>query len=541
MVGMSAMDAIAATCTVKVEWDIMEGAESYTADSRELASIICAKLNQTLSEGKDSILQAVAENNMDDTSALLEAAEISMMVNAEGYSRYKLFEAFRTLNDLHIGLKQNIVADLGTITGSILAAGLGTQKDITVGDWPLILDCDSWFRFAISTLGNIAKAGARFKDFPSRGNHALLIDSEHASFTLRDEFEVPVTQSEMMWRLLKQIYAQLDERNDTSALEEWAKYLQDKSLDSFEWLTRARVALKSVFLGQYLPETDIQAIMEMILQEWPKAEIMEELRARWCDEVDNTIQREGNRFKKDMETTLARNKQLIEEDYVLKLEEFKKSRKLYYDGLDKVDQCEVVTQQAIALSLIEHAELQERDAKKVKTSRSSSIVSLSKKRGRSVSRSEDLQNVNLVAYSTMPSQKMKDGSITPTRASVDVPIIPSQGLRSPIIASDRESFPPPIQLLSAPLVMQVDDTPPSITPSPLVLAALPVAKPTKPELVSSLASSMHVPGNTMDVSEDFPTSTNSPTKPTTSDTPKTTEEKFEIHLSGMEAKLVRIA
>ena len=344
-----------------------------------------------------------------------------------------------------------------------------------------------------------------------------------------------------MWRLLEQIYAQLDERNDTSALEEWAKYLQDKSLDSFEWLTRARVALKSVFLGQYLPETDVQAIMEMILQEWPKAEIMEELRARWRDEVDNTIQREGNRFKKDMETTLARNKQLIEEDYVLKLEEFKKSRKLYYDGLDKVDQCEVVTQQAIALSLIEHAELQERDAKKVKTSRSSSIVSLSKKRGRLVSRSEDLQNVNLVAYSTTPPQKTKDGSITPTRASVDVPVIPSQGLRSPIIASDRESFPPPIQLLSAPLVMQVVDAPPSITPSPLVLAALPVAKPTKPELVSSLASSMHAPGNTMDVSEDFPTSTNSPTKPTASNTPKTTEEKFEIHLSGMEAKLVRIA
>lgn len=102
-----------------------------------------------------------------------------------------------------------MVADLGTVSGAILMAGPGTQKDIVMGDWPLILDCDSWFCFAITSLANIAKAGARFKDFTSRGNHAF--NTEEAQFTIGDKFEVPATQTEMMRRLLEQIYAQLDE------------------------------------------------------------------------------------------------------------------------------------------------------------------------------------------------------------------------------------------------------------------------------------------------------------------------------------------
>ena len=425
-VGMSVNDAIAAACNVKVEWDILEGAESYSADMRELASIICAKLNHTLSKGKDSIVQAVADNNMDDASTLLEAAEQSMLVNAEGYSRYESFEPFRMLADLRIRLKQTLVADLGTITGSILAAGSGTQKDISMGDWPLILDCDLWFRFVISCLGNIAKAGARFKDFPSRRKHVLAIGSEAMSFTLGDEFEVPVMQSKMMQRLLKQIYAQLDERNDCSTLEERAKYVQEKSLDGFEWLVQARVALKSVFLGQYLPEADVKAIMEQILLEHPKGEIMDSLWGMWRNEVDETVQREGAKFKHKADEALAKYKVQIEEQYAEELEQFKANRRLYYDRLDKIDQRNIVTQQAIALGLVEHSELRERESKKVKTSRSSSIVSL-KKRGRSVSRSEDLPPVNLVSYSATPSQKTKDGSITPTRASVDVPIATYQG------------------------------------------------------------------------------------------------------------------
>lgn len=322
-------------------------------------------------------MQVVAENNMDDATKLLEAAELNMMVDTEGYSRYESLEPFRMLCNLRIGLKQSLVADLGTITGAILAAGPGTQKDITLGDWPLILDGDSWFCYAITCLANIAKAGARFKDFPSRGNHQFNV--EEASFTLGNNFEVPTTQAEMIRRLLEQIYAQLDERNDCSTLEERAKFLQNKALDSFEWLVQARVALKSVFLGQYLPETDIKAMMEQVLLERPKAEMMEELRAQWREEVDRTIEEESNKFKLEADVKLTRFKQQIEQEYAEELETFRTNRRAYYNGLDKVHQQEIVMEQAIALGLVEHQELRGREAKKVKTSRSSSIVSL--KRG----------------------------------------------------------------------------------------------------------------------------------------------------------------
>ena len=439
-VGMSTNDAIIAASEVKVEWDILEGAESYSADTKELAAMICANLNRTLSDGKDSIAQAVAENSMTDASKLLEAAEFSMMVDAEGYSRYESFEPFRMLSDPRIGLKQSLIADLGTITGAILAAGPGTQKDVTTGDWPLILDCDSWYRYAITCLANIAKAGARFKDFPLRGNHAF--DTEQASFALGNEFERPATQAEMMRRLLEQIYSQLDERNDSSALDERAKFLQEKALNSFEWLIRARVALKSVFLGQYLPEEDVKAMMEQILLERPKAEIMDDLRGRWALEVDTTIEREGKKIQQEAEFALTRYKAQVDIEYAEELERYKATRRAYYDGLDQAHHRDIVTEKALAWGLIEHSELRGRDSKKAKTSRASSIVSL-KKRGRSVSRAEDLAHIDLVSYSSTPSSKAKDGSITPTRSAVDVPVIPSQGGPTPIVASDRESFPPP--------------------------------------------------------------------------------------------------
>ena len=422
-VGMSVNEAIVAASDIKVEWDILEGAESYTADTKELAMMICAKLNHTLSEGKDSIAQAVAGNNLDDASRLLEAAELSMLVDTEGYSHYEMFEGFRMLNDPRIGLDPNLVTGISTVTGAILASGPGSQKDIKAGDWPLILDCDSWFCYAISCLANIAKAGVRFKDFPSRGNHPF--NTELASFALGDEFERPATQSEMMRRLLEQIYAQLDERNDSSALEERAKFLQSKVLDSFEWLVRVRVALKSIFLGQYLPEADVKAIMEQILLKHPKAEIMEDLRARWALEVDETIAREGSKIKQNADHALARYKNQVDIEYAEELERYKATRRAYFDGLDQVHHWDMVTEKAIAWGLIEHSELCERDSKKVRMSRSNSIVSL-KKRGCLVSWSEDLAHINLVSYSSTPSQKMKDRSITPTRSAVDVPVTTTQ-------------------------------------------------------------------------------------------------------------------
>ena len=323
-IGMSVNDTIVAASEVKVEWDILEGVESYTADTKELAMMICANLNCTLSEGEDSITQAVAENNMTDASKLLEAAELSMLVDAEGYSRYDSFKPFCMLSDPRIGLQQGLVVDLGTITGAILVAGPGTQKDVAMGDWPLILDCDSWYRYAITCLANIAKAGAQFKGFPLRGNHPL--DTEQASFTLGNEFERPATQAEMMRWLLEQIYSQLNERNDSGALEERAKYLQDKALNSFEWLVRARVALKCVFLGQYLPEEDVKVIMEQILLERPKAEIMDDLRGRWAIKVDETIAREGNKIKQEADFALARYKNQVDKEYAEELEQYKATR-----------------------------------------------------------------------------------------------------------------------------------------------------------------------------------------------------------------------
>ena len=369
-VGMSVNDAIVAASKVKVKWDILEGGESYTADSRELAMMICANLNHTLSDGKDSIAQAVADNSMDDAKKLLDAAELSMLVDAEGYSRYESFEPFWMLSDPRIGLRQDTIANIGSITGAILASGPGVQKDVTMGEWPLILDCDSWFRYAITCLANIAKAGVRFKDFPLRGNHPF--DTEQASFELGDEFEHPATQAEMMRRLLEQIYSQLDKRNDCSALEERAKFLQEKALNSFEWLVWARVALKSVFVGQYLPEVDVKSMMEHILLERPKAEIMQDLRERWAKEVNETIAREGNKIKKDVDFALARYKNQVDKEYVEELEKYKATRRAYYDGLDQAHHRDMVTEKAIAWGLIEHKELQEHDSKKARMSRSSS-------------------------------------------------------------------------------------------------------------------------------------------------------------------------
>ena len=539
-VGMSTNDAIAAACEVKVEWDILDGAESYTADTRELALMICANLNRTLSDGKDSIAQAVAENNMADANKLLEAAEFSMMVDAEGYSRYESFEPFRMLPDPRIGLKQQLIADLGTITGAILAAGPGTKKDIAEGDWPLILDSDSWYRFAITCLANIAKAGARFKDFPARGNHSF--DTEQASFALGNELERPATQAEMMRRLLEQIYSQMDERNDGSALDERAKALQEKALNSFEWLIRARVALKSVFLGQYFPEEDVKAIMEQILLERPKAEIMEDLRGRWAMEVDATIEQEGKKIQQEAEFALTRYKAQVDAEYAEELEKYKSTRRAYYDGLDQAHHRDVVTEKAIAWGLIEPSELRGRDSKKAKTSRASSIVSL-RKRGRSVSRAEDLAHVNLVSYSSTPSTKAKDGSITPTRSAVDVPVPTSQVRSTPTTAADRESFPPLVQPSATPSVMQVDVTSPPIIPTPPALADNPVVKPTTPPFRSGLATSMHAPGNVMDTTEDpSPSQSTYPEKVTVlSDAQKAFEDKIEARLSSFETQLLRIA
>ena len=334
-------------------------------------------------------------------------------------------------------------------------------------------------------------------------------------------------------------YSQLDERNDSSALDERAKFLQEKALNSFEWLVRARVALKSVFLGQYFSEEDVKALMEQILLERPKAEIMDDLRGRWAKEVDDTIEQEGKKIQQDAEFALARYKKQVDIEYAEELEKYKTTRRVYYDGLDQAHHRDMVTEKAISWGLIEPSELRGRDSKKAKTSRASSIVSL-KKRGRSVSRAEDLAHINLVSYSSTPSSKAKDGSITPTRSAVDVPVATAQERFTPAVASDRESFPPLVQPSAPPAVMQVDVASPSIIPHTPALADIPVVKPTSVQ--SGLASSMHAPGNTMDTSEDF-SSTPEKTPPTTNtdNAQKAFESRIEARLSQFETQLLRIA
>ena len=166
-----------------------------------------------------------------------------------------------------------------------------------------------------------------------------------------------------------------------------------------------------------------------------------------------------------------------------------------------------------------------------------------KKRGRSVSRAEDLAHVNLVSYSSTPPTKAKDGSITPTRSTVDVPVSTTQDRHTPTIALDKESFPPLVQPLVTPSVMQVDVALLPITPTLPALADNPVVKPTA--VRSGLASSMHAPGNTMDTSEDFSASPEttlvSASPPNTNNAQVAFEAKIEARLSKFETQLLRIA
>lgn len=62
------------------------------------------------------------------------------------------------------------MANLTTVSAAVLSGGPGDLADITRGEWPLILDKDSWFHFLITMLADITRAGAHFWDLPSRGN-----------------------------------------------------------------------------------------------------------------------------------------------------------------------------------------------------------------------------------------------------------------------------------------------------------------------------------------------------------------------------------
>lgn len=69
-----------------MDWDDL-GDSSYTSPSKELAQLVCAKLEHVFSDGKDSILKAILDDNVDDMTKIWEAVESAMMVGAKGYLR----------------------------------------------------------------------------------------------------------------------------------------------------------------------------------------------------------------------------------------------------------------------------------------------------------------------------------------------------------------------------------------------------------------------------------------------------------------------
>lgn len=86
-----------------------------------------------------------------------------------------------------------MVANLATVSAAVLSGGPRDLADITRGEWPLILDKDSWFHFLITMLADITRAGARFWDLPSRGNFPF--NTKEALFEeVANDVEVPVTQ-----------------------------------------------------------------------------------------------------------------------------------------------------------------------------------------------------------------------------------------------------------------------------------------------------------------------------------------------------------
>ena len=95
---MSHTEITLAVCDIHVDWDNL-GDSSYSSPSKELAMLVCTKLGRAFSEGKDSLLKAISDDNADDVAKILDVAKEAMMIGAEGYTKYESLEPFRTLND----------------------------------------------------------------------------------------------------------------------------------------------------------------------------------------------------------------------------------------------------------------------------------------------------------------------------------------------------------------------------------------------------------------------------------------------------------
>lgn len=194
---------------------------------------------------------------------------------------------FCTLNDPRINLSELSIANLASISTTILSGGPGTQKDISHGDWPLILNKDSWFHFLITSLAGTARVGAQFKDLPSRGDFPL--NTKNASLTISNDLSVPVSQMELVKHLLEQLYTQFNEGDDGNMLQERANKIQNKVLNDFDWRIKGQVGVQCLFLSNYFSKEAPQEIMEHILLKNPHAEILSRMKQIWAQQIeDNT-------------------------------------------------------------------------------------------------------------------------------------------------------------------------------------------------------------------------------------------------------------
>ena len=243
--------------------------------------------NLTMSEGKDSIVKVVLDDSTSNAMKILDVAEQETLHGAEGYSWYESYKVFCTLNDPRINLSELSIANLASISTTILSGGPGTQKDISHGDWPLILNKDSWFHFLITSLAGTARVGAQFKDLPSRGDFPL--NTKNASLTISNDLSVPVSQMELVKHLLEQLYTQFNEGDDGNMLQERANKIQNKVLNDFDWRIKGQVGVQCLFLSNYFSKEAPQEIMEHILLKNPHAEILSRMKQIWAQQIeDNT-------------------------------------------------------------------------------------------------------------------------------------------------------------------------------------------------------------------------------------------------------------
>ena len=174
------------------------------------------------------------------------------------------------------------------------------------------------------------------------------------------------------------------------------------------------------------------------------------------------ISTEHNKAIKDLEDTFTNQYRVR-----------KQEQTQWYNQLEEADQAAHIRKEALALGLIEDEDLQELAGKKARPTRQDKLrsVASTKKRGRSVSRSDAMKYVNKFTPSIPPSPKAKDGSITPTKASGRVRAasavrkVPSAtGMNVDVAAP---TVPHTISRTMTPLPPAPAELPPAVIPQPM--------------------------------------------------------------------------